>query len=87
MPQRSRNPPSADNCTAVTVHNRAGKRRLALQLLLDSIPGQIDVIREKKENDAIELRRFALQRERKNKRVLIKYSEMTWTGSSSGRLD
>lgn len=44
-------------------YNRAEKKRLALQRVLDSIPAQIDSINEKRECDAIELRKFMMGRE------------------------
>ena len=46
-----------------TVHKAVEKRRLALQVLLDSIPEQIDAIKAEKENAAIELRSFVAARE------------------------
>jgi hypothetical protein len=86
MSKITTNIPALDNGTAGTVYNRAEKRRLALQRLFDTIPEQIDAIREKRENDAIELRRFMMQRERNGKRPVIKYSELKWIGNSSERV-
>jgi len=40
------------------------KRRRASQVIFDSIPAQIDAIKEKRERDAIELRLFVMKRER-----------------------
>jgi hypothetical protein len=41
------------------------ERRDALQIFLDSIPAQIDAIKNKKEEEAIELRRFMMKREKR----------------------
>jgi len=81
MSKRDRKLTPADSGNART---RAEKRRLFLQRLFDSIPGQIDAIREKKENDAIELRRFVMRRERKANKPVIEYSKLKYIGNGAG---
>jgi hypothetical protein len=56
------NPPDSQ----ITAHSQdAEERRDALQQFLDSIPAQIDAIKNKKEEEAIELRRFMMKREKR----------------------
>jgi hypothetical protein len=42
----------------------AKEGRAALQLFLESIPAQIDAIKNRRQEEAIELRRFMMKRER-----------------------
>lgn len=56
--------PPFDKDQFVSNPKSAEKRRRALLCIFDSFPAQVDAIKNQKENDAIELRRFMVQREK-----------------------
>jgi hypothetical protein len=55
------NPPDSQ----ITAHSQdAEERRDALQQFLNTIPAQIDAIKNKRQEEAVELRRFMMKREK-----------------------
>ena len=71
--------------TAKINDNRAARRQRGLEQIFAAMPGEVDAIRERRENDGIALRAFMRKRESSGKSPAVKYSGLGWQNDASDR--